>query len=76
MGRLYDELTKLERLYPDKPESTLPPRLSEVPELALAYRELEKLARGDGDIGAEYWGRVIRLLEWAEAAHQNASREG
>lgn len=39
MGRLYDELTKLERLYPDRAEKELPPLLSEVPELALAYRE-------------------------------------
>ena len=71
MGRLYDELTKLERLYPETTGQTLPPRLAEVPDLALAYREMEKLARSDGDIGAEYWGRVIKLLEWADAAHRD-----
>lgn len=70
MGRLYDELTKLDRLYPQKAEQTLPPRLADVPDLALAYRELYKLANSDGDLGAAYWNSVIKLLRWAEEAHR------
>lgn len=76
MGRLYDELTKLDRLYPQKAEPALPPRLTEVPDLVLAYRELQRLAQADGDLGAEYWSQVIKLLEWAEAAHQDAVTGG
>ena len=77
MGRLYDELTTLERLYPQKEEQTLPPLLvvTDVPDLALAYRELEKLARADGDLGAEYWSTVIKLLSWAEEAHRGLARD-
>ncbi|WP_407715364.1 hypothetical protein ACJJWD_06380 [Comamonas testosteroni] len=71
MGRLYDELTKLDRLYPQNAEQALPPRLANVPDLALAYRELRRLAQSDGDLGADYWNRVIKLVEWAEAAHHN-----
>lgn len=76
MGRLYDELTKLDRLYPQKAEPALPPLLTEVPDLALAYRELQRIAQADGDLGAEYWSRVIKLLEWAEAVHQDAVTRG
>ena len=71
MGRLYDELTKLDRLYPEKAERPIPPLLADLPDLALTYRELNKLAQADGDLGADYWNRVIKLVEWAEAAHQD-----
>jgi len=37
MGRLYDELTKLERLYPQKDRQTFPPLLvvTDVPDLGM-----------------------------------------
>lgn len=68
MGRLYDELTKLDRLYPQR---NFPPLIADVPDLKLAYSELHKLAMADGDLGADYWNRVIKLVQWAEAAHQD-----
>lgn len=70
MGRLYDELRKLDRLFAQPAEQVLPPLLVDVPDLALAYRALEKLANNDGDIGAAYWNSVIKLLSWAEEAHK------
>lgn len=76
MGRLYDELTKLDRLYPEKAERPIPPLLADLPDLALTYRELNKLAQADGDLGADYWNRVIKLVEWAEAAHQDNALGG
>lgn len=63
MGRLYDEMTKLNRLYPQK---TLPPLLVDVPDLRLAYKEPDKLVLVDGDLGSDYWNRVIKLVKWAE----------
>lgn len=63
MGRLYDEMTKLNSLYPQK---ILPPLLVDVPDLRLAYKELDKLVLVDGDLGSDYWNRVIKLVKWAE----------
>jgi len=47
--------------------------LEDVPNLDLAYRELNKLANSDGDLGAAYWNSVIKLLSWAEEAHREAA---
>lgn len=67
MGRLYDALDML--LAPNN-RSPLCFRPEDMPDLTLAYLELHKLANNDGDIGAAYWNSVIKLLRWAEDAHQ------
>lgn len=72
MGRLYEALDLL--MQPHEP-TTLPPKLADVPNLDLAYRELNKLAHSDGDLGAVYWNSVIKLLAWAEEAHRDSSAD-
>lgn len=70
MGRLYDAL---DRLMQPHEHAALPPMLADVPNLDLAYRELNKLADSDGDLGTAYWNSVIKLLSWAEEAHREAA---
>lgn len=70
MGRLYDELKKLDRLYD---QQALQLRLAEVTDLALAYDVLIKFAQTDGDPGAAFWNSAIKLPRWAEAAHKGAA---
>lgn len=70
MGRLYDALDLLMQPHEHITQS---PMLEDVPNLDLAYRELNKLANSDGDLGAAYWNSVIKLLSWAEEAHREAA---
>lgn len=73
MGRLYDALDLL--LAPRSDPFQLRFRPEDMPELTVAYRELSKLAQSDGDLGREYWSRVIELLQWAEEAHRDSSAD-
>lgn len=50
-------------------KSLLQPPCDNVVNLEVAMRVLTKLAYEDGDLGAEYWNSVMRLLSSAGEMH-------
>lgn len=45
-------------------------------DLTLANRVLGELAKQDGDLGADYWGAVLGLLNQAGRMHDELLRRG